>query len=1422
MTGATSVTFTGETPQPVTSGLINFPGGFNFRYGLKTYSAFAVSRFGFIRLGNDIVSNTPESQDEVIVPICNGTYWSSRYKITGVAPNRKMIIEWSASMQPSGEPTKFQLWLSERIGKIEFVYQSIGGFYGFPALWNYKVFCKASIMQQSAIASVPVVANNTLPVVNYSTVIPCHDSIYPKTRYIFQPDTVRPGNPSGIGFANIMAGCLSVQINDNSTNESLFQLERSDDNINYFLEKKIFVASPANTGIVTYNQTSLQPFWNYRYRVFTSNGFLNSDTLTSNPVQTLMPQINGVKQIPGDYPSITALIQDAACKHLGPDLVIEMQSNYSIAAETLPITIPKSVQTRLINSITIRPAANATINWTATTNTSIFFVDSVKHVILDGRPGGIGTSRNFTIFQQKPAGKAIQYFNAADSGAVRYCQVILKNSPLNQFSNAIVVGPKDSTNSLTRRNVDYFTLSNCLISADDLTVVDLVSIKSTDSTGSKGLRIEDNEFSRFVRDAVYIENGAENAVVSGNKFYQPVAITPIAFLPIDAASCIKLVNLERIRISNNYFGGSTANWGQGKYSITGPEAYNFIHYQNTSYTKPAEIVNNKFGNIHSTTVANTKMIYASGGEIRIDSNRVGTTDSLYSITNKGKFWCFDVWWGKKYLSQNFFSGIHAQYPNIVDIAESYFISTGFVDSVNISNNDIGGSNNYNSNTSYGPIHPLYGGSLDSLVVIRSNQIRGMFSRKSSISGISYRHGLTNLSTDLIIDSNSIHHIKAAETVTGIDGLIRSATICRISNNHVYSLYSSGEQNTPTGPLGKLTGISVALHEYPYQVGTLPTPQLHIYGNRIHSLEPSRVLANSKFLLTGLEGTAAQYHVWNNDIRLGLNAFGQPIDSVTTYVTGMSLGGSTVNRISTAEHNSIYIGGRGNIESALKVPNGTSTAGQKTFFVTNNIIQVERNIPDNSYPSWYSFVYTPGNKLVSAKNLWYTTSLANPNSALDAYKLDCNCDSSSFIGNPAFINPAGDSTHYDLRLAAGSMADSAGTVPMRALTVDIDGLTRSNYSPVDIGSHVASPCSGGAAPLINITTPAADTIFMCSTSSATITASVTGGNFQQLQWQRNLNNISGATSASLTVISPGLYRLIGKNPCMQAASRTIVVVNSTGNNAQPSVSISASTTTICAGTSVTFTATPTNPGSAPVYQWQVNGANAGTNSGVYASTTLSNNAQVKVLLTNTTTCNPNSTATSNIVTMTVNPIVVPGITIDGPSIVVQGQFNMYVVFVNNQGNLPALQWQDSTNLHNWQDINGQITGSLSYSATLTGNKIRCRLTSNANCANPTVAYSPPITFTVNLSTGVGPGPADFGIQIFPNPVTNKLIIDKLKLSDKWQTAMISSVDGRRELIIRSLTNQTTVEIEVDQLPAGIYILSLNRKTGAGIKQKFIKL
>jgi len=106
-------------------------------------------------------------------------------------------------------------------------------------------------------------------------------------------------------------------------------------------------------------------------------------------------------------------------------------------------------------------------------------------------------------------------------------------------------------------------------------------------------------------------------------------------------------------------------------------------------------------------------------------------------------------------------------------------------------------------------------------------------------------------------------------------------------------------------------------------------------------------------------------------------------------------------------------------------------------------------------------------------------------------------------------------------------------------------------------------------------------------------------------------------------------------CSTGNPATSNIITMTVNpNLPVSVSVVASANPVCASTPVTFTATPTNGGLTPSYQWKVNGVNAGTNSASFTYTPV-NNDQVKVILTSSAACSTGNPATSNIITMTVN-------------------------------------------------------------------------------------------------------------------------------------------------------------------------------------------
>jgi len=128
----------------------------------------------------------------------------------------------------------------------------------------------------------------------------------------------------------------------------------------------------------------------------------------------------------------------------------------------------------------------------------------------------------------------------------------------------------------------------------------------------------------------------------------------------------------------------------------------------------------------------------------------------------------------------------------------------------------------------------------------------------------------------------------------------------------------------------------------------------------------------------------------------------------------------------------------------------------------------------------------------------------------------------------------------------------------------------------------------------------------------------------------------------------------------------------------SISIVTTSTSICAGSSVTFTATSINRGSNPVFQWKVNGLNAGTNDSTFTYAP-ANNDQVKCILTSNIPCPSGNPDTSNTIIMTVNPLLSVISSITTPlNTVCQGDTITFTASVINGGVNPNYQWYVNRN------------------------------------------------------------------------------------------------------------------------------------------------
>jgi sugar lactone lactonase YvrE len=183
--------------------------------------------------------------------------------------------------------------------------------------------------------------------------------------------------------------------------------------------------------------------------------------------------------------------------------------------------------------------------------------------------------------------------------------------------------------------------------------------------------------------------------------------------------------------------------------------------------------------------------------------------------------------------------------------------------------------------------------------------------------------------------------------------------------------------------------------------------------------------------------------------------------------------------------------------------------------------------------------------------------------------------------------------------------------------------------------------------------------------------------------------------------------------------------------------------VCVGEQVTFTAIPINGGSTPTYQWKRNGFFVGTNSPTYTPLNLENGEVIEVVMTSKYECA--GVGNSNQITMTVNPVITPSVTISVPAgAVCQGKPVTFEAVPVNGGSNPVYQW--------FKIINGTPTavGSNSpfyeSSALNEGDKIQVRLTSNALCTSTTQALSaiytvsltPTLTSSVNLSANISNG------------------------------------------------------------------------------------
>ena len=135
----------------------------------------------------------------------------------------------------------------------------------------------------------------------------------------------------------------------------------------------------------------------------------------------------------GTYPTLSGAggaIAAIAATGISAPLVIEMESAYTGAGETYPITLSYDACITAAKPITIRPEATAASPITITSNNATATIDmnGAKFVTIDGRPGGVGINKYLLIENSSTTGQAVLLRNEASNNTLTYLDARASNA----------------------------------------------------------------------------------------------------------------------------------------------------------------------------------------------------------------------------------------------------------------------------------------------------------------------------------------------------------------------------------------------------------------------------------------------------------------------------------------------------------------------------------------------------------------------------------------------------------------------------------------------------------------------------------------------------------------------------------------------------------------------------------------------------------------------------------------------------------------------------------------------------------------------------------------------------------------------------------------------------------------------------------
>ncbi len=411
------------------------------------------------------------------------------------------------------------------------------------------------------------------------------------------------------------------------------------------------------------------------------------------------------------------------------------------------------------------------------------------------------------------------------------------------------------------------------------------------------------------------------------------------------------------------------------------------------------------------------------------------------------------------------------------------------------------------------------------------------------------------------------------------------------------------------------------------------------------------------------------------------------------------------------------------------------------------VELRQNQSTNAWSVYQEGIYTP-----DASSRWMSSICMDNNGSIGLSYMKCNSTSiypGLYYTGRRSCDPLGTMPVTETLVVSGTGSQTGtnrnGDYAHQCLDVDgitfwstseyMGGATGSSAARTRIFSYQIAPCSITAGVAIAVSGGTNPT---CTSALLSFTATPTnGGSAPVYQWKVNGENVgtnSPTYSSSSFVNGDVVTCVMTSNQSgvigSPATSNAITVTVNAPSAPAVSIALTSGTNPTCAGATVTFTANPTNGGSAPSYAWTVNGTAAGSNAATFTTTSLTAGAIVACTMTSNSACATSTTASSNSITMGVNPSVAPAVSIAltaGTNPSASGASVTFTATPTNGGTAPSYQWK----------VNGTNVGTNSATYTTTtltnGAVVTCVMTSNATCAVPASATSNAITMSITGGT-----------------------------------------------------------------------------------------